>query len=152
MAEIKEKHPTWFKMKLERRQMIRQLPPENAVNVLLACWDYLETETLPQDLSALESIAVSAFFPDLEDAWARYEQRVYARAASKNVDCKTHVVLTDIERCHATSCETEEETEPDPLKGDGSKIVEVCNARGAAFRGGPPPVQLYDPDNRETWG
>ena len=67
--------------------MIRQLPPENAVNVLLACWDYLETETLPQDLSALESIAVSAFFPDLEDAWARYEQRVNARTASKNVDC-----------------------------------------------------------------
>lgn len=152
MAEIKEKHPTWFKMKLERRQMIRKLPPENAVNVLLACWDYLETEKLPENLSTFESIAASAFLPDLEEAWARYEQRVNARTASKNVDCKTHVVSTDIERCHATSCETEEETEPDPLKGDGSEPVEVCNARGAAFRGGPPPVQLFDPDNPETWG
>lgn len=36
MAEIKEKHPSWFKMKLERRELIRQLSPETAVNVLLA--------------------------------------------------------------------------------------------------------------------
>ena len=30
MAEVKEKHPTWFKMKIERRQLIKQLPPETA--------------------------------------------------------------------------------------------------------------------------
>ena len=36
MAEVKEKHPTWFKMKIERRQLIKQLPAETAVNVLLA--------------------------------------------------------------------------------------------------------------------
>ena len=43
MAEVKEKHPTWFKMKIERRQLIKQLPAETAVSVLLACWDFLET-------------------------------------------------------------------------------------------------------------
>lgn len=36
MAEVKEKHPTWFKMKIERRQLIKQLPAETAVSVLLA--------------------------------------------------------------------------------------------------------------------
>ena len=40
---VKEKHPSWFKMKLERRELIKQLSPETAVNVLLACWDFLET-------------------------------------------------------------------------------------------------------------
>lgn len=152
MAVVKEKHPSWFKMKLERRQMIRKLPPENAVNVLLACWDYLETEKLPENLSPFESIAASAFLPDLEEAWARYEQRVNARASSKNTGRKNRMVSYDIERCHATSCETEEETEPDPLKGDGSKTVDICNTRGAASKGGPPPVQLFDPYKPETWG
>ncbi len=152
MAAVKEKHPSWFKMKLERRQLIRKLPPENAVNVLLACWDYLETEKLPKNLSTFESIAASAFLPDLEEAWARYEQRVNARTSSKNTGRKTRIVSDGIERCHATSCETEEETEPDPLKGDGSSTVGYTYIGGAASKGGPPPVQLFDPYKPETWG
>lgn len=69
MAEVKEKHPTWFKMKIERRQLVKQLEPKTAVNVLLACWDYLETGEHPTDLSVLEQVAFSAFFPDMEEAW-----------------------------------------------------------------------------------
>ena len=80
MAEIKGKHPSWFKMKLERRQLIKQLPPETAVNVLLACWDYLETCEVPDGLPPMEKIAFSAFFPDMEEAWRRYEQRISAKS------------------------------------------------------------------------
>lgn len=76
MAKIKEKHPSWFKMKIERRKLIKDLPPETAVNVLLACWDYLETMETSENLSPIEKIAFSAFFPDMEEAWNRYEQRV----------------------------------------------------------------------------
>lgn len=76
---VKEKHPSWFKMKIERRQLIKQLPPETAVNVLLACWEYLETCETPNNLQPMEKIAFSAFFPDMEEAWTRYEQRVSAR-------------------------------------------------------------------------
>lgn len=65
VAEIQEKHPSWFKMKLERRELVRQLSPETAVNVLLACWDYMETGEKPPDLSPIESVAFSAFLPDL---------------------------------------------------------------------------------------
>lgn len=85
MAEIKEKHPSWFKLKIERRQLIKQLPPETAVNVLLACWEYLETCEIPDTLQPLEKIAFSAFFPDMEEAWQRYEQRVNAKR-NKSVD------------------------------------------------------------------
>ena len=28
MAKDKDKHPSWFKMKLERRELVRQLSPE----------------------------------------------------------------------------------------------------------------------------
>lgn len=76
MAEVQEKHPSWFKMKIERRQLVRQLPPETAVNVLLACWDYLETCEIPTGLSPMEQIAFSAFFPDMEEAWEKYSKRV----------------------------------------------------------------------------
>ena len=51
MAKDKDKHPSWFKMKLERRELIKQLSPETAVNVLLACWDFLETGEKPVGLT-----------------------------------------------------------------------------------------------------
>ena len=82
MANPREKHPTWFKMKIERRQLIKQLDPKIAVNVLLACWDYLESGEIPEDLDTLEAIAFFAFFPDIEEAWKKYEQRINARKTS----------------------------------------------------------------------
>ena len=81
MAKGKEKHPSWFKMKLERRELVKQLSPETAVNVLLACWDFLETGEKPVGLSPIESVAFSAFMPDMEEAWARYIQRINAKAS-----------------------------------------------------------------------
>lgn len=79
MADILEKHPSWFKMKIERRELVRQLSPETAVNVLLACWDYLETGETPSDMSPIEKVAFSAFMPDMEEAWGKYLQRIHAR-------------------------------------------------------------------------
>lgn len=86
MAEVKEKHPTWFKMKIERRQLIKQIPPETAVNVLLACWDFLETGEISETLMPIEKIVFSAFFPDMEEAWQRYEQRVNARSNAASAE------------------------------------------------------------------
>lgn len=84
---IKEKHPNWFKMKLERRELIRQLAPDTAVNVLLACWDYLETGEKSSELSPIESVAFASFMPDMEEAWARYIQRIEAKnGKDKSVD------------------------------------------------------------------
>lgn len=80
MAKEKDKHPSWFKMKLERRELVRQLSPETAVNVLLACWDFLETGEKPANLSPIESVAFSAFMPDMEEAWAWYLIRVASGA------------------------------------------------------------------------
>ena len=54
MSTSKEKHPSWFKMKLERRTMVKQLKPRVAVNVLLACWEFLETGEKPTGLSPIE--------------------------------------------------------------------------------------------------
>ena len=76
MAEIKDKHPSWFKMKLERRELIRQLSPETAVNVLLACWDFLETGEKPEGLSPIENVAFASFMPDMDEAWNRYLTRI----------------------------------------------------------------------------
>lgn len=68
VTKIKEKHPSWFKMKLERGELVRQLSPETAVNVLLACWDYLETGEKPSNLSPIENVAFASFIPDMTEA------------------------------------------------------------------------------------
>ena len=92
MAKDKDKHPSWFKMKLERRELVRQLSSETAVNVLLACWDFLETGEKPANLSPIESVAFSAFMPDMEEAWARYVQRITARhGADRSISNDTEV-------------------------------------------------------------
>ena len=85
MPGIKEKHPTWFKMKIERRKLIKDLPPETAVNVLLACWDYLETMEDPKNLTPIERIAFSSFFTDMEEEWIKYEQRINAKKKSSDI-------------------------------------------------------------------
>ena len=76
MMDKLDKHPSWFKLKVERRELVKQLAPETAVNVLLACWDYLETGERPTGLSPIEDVALSAFLPDLEEAWQKYMQRI----------------------------------------------------------------------------
>lgn len=109
---IKEKHPNWFKMKIERRELIRQLAPETAVRVLLACWEYLETEEKPRDLSPIESIAFSAFIPDMEEAWKRYLQRVTSGTkGGRPREKKNHTVPYGGNRYHTAPNGTEEETE-----------------------------------------
>lgn len=111
MPDIKSKHPTWFKMKIERRKLIKELPAETAVNVLLACWDYLETMEIPENLNSVEKIVFSAFFPDIEESWAKYEQRINAKNKSKS---------NDSARSHSISNETEEESEPET---DTKKVI-----------------------------
>ena len=58
-------------MKLERRELVKQLAPETAVNVLLACWEFLETVEKPSGLSPIENVAFASFMPDMEmeEAW-----------------------------------------------------------------------------------
>lgn len=111
MADIRAKHPTWFKMKIERRKLIKELPADTAVNVLLACWDYLETMEIPENLNSVEKIVFSAFFPDMEEAWKRYEQRIGAKKKGKS---------NDIDRYRTISVETEEETETET---DTKKVI-----------------------------
>lgn len=115
MAEVKEKHPTWFKMKSERRQLVKELPAETTAKVLLACWEYLETAEIPSTLNPLERIAFSAFFPDLEESWRLYEQRIRTKNSPNNGKNSS-----DIDRYHTMSHGGEEETEEEQ-EGDERK-------------------------------
>lgn len=150
MRNSKGKHPSWFKLKTERRQLIKELPPESAVNVLLACLDFLEYGSFPQAMRPLEKIAASAFLPDLEEAWTTYEKRVNWGSKGGRPSKKNHMVSHGSICNHKQPCETE--VEEDPLKGDSSITVTGTYNRVAASNGGPPPVQLFDPEKPETWG
>ncbi len=150
MAALRDKHPSWFKLKTERRQLIKELPPETAVTVLLACLDYLEIGSFPDSMHPIERIAASAFLPDLEEAWTTYEKRVNWGSKGGRPSKKNHMVSHGFICNHTQPCETE--VEVDPLKGDTSITVTGMYNRGATSKGGPPPVQLFDPYKPETWG
>ena len=105
-------------MKVERRELVRQLAPETAVSVLLACWDYLETGEKPAAMSPIESVAFSAFVPDLEEAWNRYILRTRngAKGGRPKQDNpqdsnENHMVQMVQNEPYGTEEETEPETE-----------------------------------------
>ena len=108
MSDIKERHPSWFKMKLERRELIRQLSPETAVNVLLACWDFLETGEKPAGLSPIESVAFASFMPDMDVGWERYLTRIYSGSKGGRPKKPYGSICP-----HTAPYGTEEETEPE---------------------------------------
>lgn len=116
MSDIKEKHPSWFKMKLERRELIRQLSPETAVNVLLACWDFLETGEKPAGLSPIESVAFASFMPDMDEAWERYLTRISSGAKGGRPKKPYGSICP-----HTAPYGTEEETEPETDTEEDSK-------------------------------
>lgn len=135
MPEVKEKHPSWFKMKLERRELVRQLSPETAVNVLLACWDFLETGEKPAGLSPIENVAFSSFMPDMDEAWSKYIKRISsgAKGGRPTKDEKPYGSICP----HTGPYGTEEETEED------TKIVSppISPKRGKRERFVPPSVE-----------
>ncbi|WP_204791514.1 hypothetical protein [Oscillibacter sp. CU971] len=143
MSTSKEKHPSWFKMKLERRTTVKQLKPRVAVNVLLACWEFLETGERPTGLSPIESIAFSAFIPDLEDAWATYIKRISSgtNGGRPPKDEKPygsvcpHSIPCDTVQNHAVPHGTEEEPEPEVI------ISPLTPPRGKRERFTPPTVE-----------
>ena len=140
MSTSKEKHPSWFKMKLERRTMVKQLKPRVAVNVLLACWEFLETGEKPTGLPPIESIAFSAFIPDLEDAWATYIKRIssgtnggrppkdekpYGSVCPHSIPCDTvqnHAVPHGTETDEDLSITLTGNTENTPLNPPGGSV------------------------------
>lgn len=146
MTQTIDKHPSWFKLKLERRQLIRELPPESAVRVLLSCLNYLEAGRFPETLSPIEKIAVSAFLPDLEEAVSTYAQRVKngakggAPMSNKNARKKKQPYAPSC--AHLEPHGTEEEA--DTPYGVDASIAEKENQPGGGRLGGrlPCPVLL----------
>ena len=149
MADVKEKHPSWFKMKLERRTRVKQLKPRVAVNVLLACWEFFETGEKPTGLSPIESIAFSAFIPDLEDAWATYIKRISSgtNGGRPPKDAKPygsvcpHSIPCDTVQNHAVPHGTETEEDLSITLTGNTENTPLNPPRGKRERFTPPTVE-----------
>lgn len=130
MRKSGNKHPNWFKLKTERRQLIKELPPESAVNVLLACLDFLEVGSFPKAMCPIEKIAASAFLPDLEEAWTTYKKRVESGSTGGRPAKRSS------QKPYGSICPHMQPygTEEDSPKGEDSSNL----YGGAAFRSGPP--------------
>ena len=123
-------------MKIERRELVRQLSPETAVNVLLACWDFLETGEKPAGLSPIENVAFSSFMPDMDEAWVKYIKRI-SSGAKGGRPSKEEKPYGSI-RPHTDPYGTEEETETDSKK---EYITPLTPQRGKQERFMPPSVE-----------
>ena len=126
-------------MKIERRELVRQLAPETAVNVLLACWEFLETGEKPMGLSPIENVAFSSFMPDMDEAWKRYLQRVSNGAQGGRPKCKKpYGSVCPQAEPYGTEEETETETETET---DSTKRKRVADKPPTRPRFLPPTVE-----------
>lgn len=122
MARKKVGHPTWFKMSAERQEFLKSIPAETAVNCLMNCFKYLENRQKPE-LNALDNVCFSVFMPELENAWAAYDQRT--EAGFQNGGTAVHdrtrpnTGALDIETETDRQTETETETETDRQTDNG---------------------------------
>ncbi len=136
-------------MKLERRTMVKQLKPRVAVNVLLACWEFLETGEKPTGLSPIESIAFSAFIPDLEDAWATYIKRISSgtnggrpkKDAEPYGSICPHSIPCDTVQNHAVPHGTETEEDLSITLTGNTENTPLNPPRGKRERFTPPTVE-----------
>ena len=72
----KSLHPSWFKFRVERRALLRELPPKTTVDALLCCLDYLEHGEPITIEDPLTRVAFSVFSTDAVEAWRQYNARV----------------------------------------------------------------------------
>lgn len=153
VAKIKGKHPSWFKLKVERRELIKTLEPTVAVNVLLACLDYLVDRKPPSTLTDWEKAIFSLLLPDVEEAWCTYSARVenggMGGAPKGNKNAKKEKQPYGSIWGHMGAKGTEEEVEEKPLRVFPSKTGGDLKNGDAAFKGGPPTPFPIDPDTGE---
>lgn len=151
MPKKKIKHPSWFKLKVERRELIKTLEPTVAVNVLLACLDYLVDRKPPHNLTDWEKAIFSLLLPDVEEAWGTYSARVEngekGGAPKGNKNAKKEKQPYGTICPHMGAKETEEEDKP--LRVYPSKTGGNLKTGDAALNGRPPVPFPVDPDAGE---
>lgn len=126
MARKKVGHPTWFKMSAERQEFLKSIPAETAVNCLMNCFKYLENRQKPE-LNALDNVCFSVFMPELENAWAAYNQRT--EAGFQNGGTAVH----DRTRPNTGALDTETETETEIEKIETDRQTDNGGCRGAGW-------------------
>lgn len=108
MPRKKAGHPTWFKLRTERAEFLKSIPSATAVDCILNCFAYLENRVKPH-MAPIDSVCFSVFLPDLEDAWAAYEQR--SKVGFQPNDEGTKV--RDRDTSYTRALETDKEPEPE---------------------------------------
>lgn len=115
MPRKKAGHPTWFKLRTERAEFLKSISSGTAVDCILNCFAYLQNREKPQ-MAPIDSVCFSVFLPDLEDAWAAYEQR-------SKVGFQPNVEGTEVrarDTSYTRALDTDKETEID-VKTDKDK-------------------------------
>ena len=163
----KESRPAWFKLFRHQKALIDSVPDESAGKAIKAVFQYFENGEVPP-LSPLEFAVFSSIKPYVDESFEDFAET--SRKSKENIQKRWSkekrtsgnqslpVVPVVTSRTSGNQSlpldtkNTEAEAEEIPLRDFPHKTTAVCNTRGAASKGGTPPVQLFDPYKPETWG
>lgn len=147
----KESRPAWFKLFRHQKALIDSVPDDSAGRAIKAVFQYFENGEVPP-LSPLEFAVFSSIKPYVDESFEDFAEKSRKNKAIANERWKKHRGTSRAQSLPVDTNDAEAEVEEIPLRDFPHKTRDVCNARGAASKGGPPPVQLFDPYKPETWG
>lgn len=162
----KESRPAWFKLFRHQKALIDSVPDDAAGRAIKAVFQYFENGEVPP-LSPLEFAVFSSIKPYVDESFEDFaetsrknRENIQSRwSKEKRTSDNQSLQVIPVVTSHTSGNQslpldtknTEAEAEEIPLRDFPHKTVAVCNTRGAASKGGPPTVQLFDPDRPETW-
>ena len=153
----KESRPAWFKLFRHQKALIDSVPDDSAGRAIKAVFQYFENGEVPT-LSPLEFAVFSSIKPYVDESFEDFAET--SRKNRENVQKRwgkerrssgnqslpvVPVVTSCTSGNQSLPLDTKNtEAEADPLKGDASKTIDICNTRGAASKGGPPTRFYFD--------
>ena len=149
----KESRPAWFKLFRHQKALIDSVPDDSAGRAIKAVFQYFENGEVPP-LSPLEFAVFSSIKPYVDESFEDFAEKSRKNKAIADERWKKRRSTNRTQSLPVVPFDTndaEAEAEEIPLR-DFPPNAKACNNRGAASKGGPPPVQLFDPDKPETWG
>lgn len=136
----KESRPAWFKLFRHQKALIDSVPDDSAGRAIKAVFQYFENGEVPP-LSPLEFAVFSSIKPYVDESFEDFAEKSRKNKAIADERWKKRKSTSRTQSLPVVPYDTndaEAEAEEIPLRDFPRKSKAICNARGAASKGGTP--------------
>ena len=136
----KESRPAWFKLFRHQKALIDSVPDDSAGRAIKAVFQYFENDEVPP-LSPLEFAVFSSIKPYVDESFEDFAEKSRKNKAIADERWKKRKSTSRTQSLPVVpfdTNDTEAEAEEIPLRDFPRKSKAICNARGAASKGGTP--------------